>query len=65
MAQSKSFRMGEGALIVVLAALFLMCVFIVANARDAVMSFHMSVGAVAALLGIFAIFRRYTKRANG
>lgn len=65
MAQTKSFRVGEGALILVLAALCLMSVFVVANARDNVMAFHMTVGAVGALLGIFAIIRRYQKRAKG
>jgi cytochrome c oxidase cbb3-type subunit 1 len=49
-------------LIAVLANLGLLCIFIAARTIEPAYAFHMGLGAIAAALGIFAIFQRYNRR---
>ncbi|MBV9290062.1 MAG: cytochrome-c oxidase, cbb3-type subunit I [Hyphomicrobiales bacterium] len=60
--QPKSLWGGELGLIAALAILGLLCIFIAAKTIEPAFAFHMGLGALAAALGVFAIFQRYSQR---
>ena len=62
---SKSLRVGEVGLVIVLAAIALACLFIAAKTIEPAYAFHMWLGVPAGAAGIFAIFQRYNARPAG
>ena len=60
--QSKSLWGGEIGLVGVLGLLGLLCIYIAANTVEPAFAFHMGLGVVAAALGVFAIFQRFSAR---
>ncbi len=61
-AVTKSMRGGEVGLTAVLAVLALACLYAAAKTIEPAYAFHMALGVVAAVAGIFAIFQRYSGR---
>src|SRR6516164_573184 len=60
--QPKSLWGGEVGLIGALGLLGLLCIYIAANTVESAYAFHMGLGVVAAGLGVFAIFQRFSAR---
>jgi len=60
--QPKSLWGGEVGLIGALGLLGLLCIYIAANTVEPAYAFHMGLGVVAAGLGVFAIFQRFSAR---
>jgi len=59
----KSMRSGEIGLIAVLAIVALACLTIAVKTIEPVFAFHMALGVVASVAGVYAVFQRYSGRA--
>ena len=62
---SKSLRVGEVGLTVILAVLALACLFIAFETIEPAFAFHMILGALGSAAGIYLIFKRYGARPGG
>jgi len=62
---SKSLRVGEVGLAVILAVLAVACLFIAVKTIEPAYAFHMALFVLCSVLGVVAIFKRYGARAAG